>query len=176
MSWGISPQQDSVFVKAQRLRALSFAGKNKIDEIVDNPKDENGEVKFREQIDIESFSLSLPAMLRVGGAHRLLPKLMVTGHYDQAFSSGFGISAVPRLAAGLEYHLVDWFPVRFGLSVGGRAGMSSALGLAFGPFKAGRMQISLLDFAYANRGGFLPGLAQGAGLSLNFFRLSMGRV
>jgi hypothetical protein len=98
---------------------------------------------------------------------------MVSGNYDQAFSSGFGISTTPRLAVGLEYRLVNWFPFRFGLAAGGRAGMSSAVGFAFGPFGKGGVRLCLLETAAVNRGGFLPGVAKGAGFSINVLRLGI---
>jgi hypothetical protein len=176
MSWNIKTQQDSVFVQARRLRALSFTGKSGFNKIFDNPVDENGEKVFREEQDIESFSLSLPAMIRLGVAHKVMPRLTVSGNYDQAFSSGFGISSTPRVAAGLEYRLVDWFPLRFGLSGGGRAGMSSAIGFSFGPFTAGRMRLTLMETGLVNRGGFFPGVAQGAGWSINLLRVRIKRI
>jgi len=175
-SWSIEPKQHKVFVTADNLRVSRFTGRGDIEEVLDNPRDEEGEVILDEEIPIKSFQKSLPAMLRIGGAHQLQPKLLVAGNYDQAFSSGFGISPVPRISAGMEYTLVDWFPMRFGLSAGGRGGMSSAIGFAFGPFAMGRASLTLLEFASANRGGFLPGLAKGTGLSLNFLQVRVKRI
>ncbi len=167
MSWSIESQQDSVFVQASRLRALSFTGKAGFDDIFD---------EYGSETEDSSFSLTLPAMLRLGATHRPIPKLVVSGQYDQAFSSGFGISSTPRLALGVEYRLVDWFPLSFGLSGGGRAGQSSAIGFGFGPFPAGRWRLTLLETGLVNRGGFLPGVAQGAGWSINLLRVSMNRI
>jgi hypothetical protein len=114
-------------------------------------------------------------MLRLGVAHSPFPRLTVAANYDQAFSSGFGISTTPRVSLGGEYRLVNWFPLRFGLSGGGRAGRSSALGFAFGPFSVKRFSMLLLETSAVNRGGFFPGTSQGFGYSINFLRMSIKR-
>lgn len=171
--FGVDARQDSFFVSGQDVNVLSFTGKEDVTEVFDNPRDEDGDVVFREKIGSGSFSRSLPAMLRLGVAREVRPNLTASGNYDQAFSSGFGISTTPRLAAGLEYRLVEWFPFRFGLAAGGRAGMSSAIGFAFGPFGKGGVRLCLLDTAVANRGGFLPGVSKGLGFSINFLRLGI---
>ena len=176
MNWSISTQQDSVFVSADSLNALSFSGKDDIEEVFDNPEDANGDKIFHKEIDIDSFSRSLPAMLRIGVAHQLMPRLTLSGNYDQAFSSGFGISTTPHLSTAAEYRIVNWFPVRLGLSVGGRSGQTSAMGFAFGPFTLGRVQLSLLETGLINRGGFLPGLSQGFGYSINLFQFQIKRA
>lgn len=176
VSWSIEPKQHKVFVTADNLRVTRFTGTGDIEEVLDNPRNEKGEVVLDEKVPIESFRKSLPAMLRIGAAHQYQPKLIVAANYDQAFSSGFGISAVPKVSVGLEYTLVDWFPVRFGLSAGGRGGMSSAIGFAIGPFALGRVRLTVLEFSTANRGGFLPGLAKGTGLSLNLLQVRVMRI
>ena len=176
MSWSISTQQDSVFVSASDINALSFSGKDDLTEITDNPVDSNGDKIFHKEIDVSSFSRSLPAMMRIGVAHTPLPRLTVSGNYDQAFSDGFGISSTPHISTAVEYRLVNWFPVRFGLSVGGRSSQTSAMGFAFGPFTLGRVQLSLLETGLINRGGFLPGLSQGFGYSINLFKFQIKKV
>ena len=145
-----------------------------IEDILDNEDvDGDGDVDFHKKIGEESFSRSLPALLRVGVAHELTDRLTVAGNYDQAFTEGFGLRTTPRLSAGAEYRLVNWFPTRFGLSVGGRRGASTAIGFAFGPFELPHLQISLLDLALVTRGGFFPGIAKGTAISVQFFRLSL---
>ncbi len=142
--------------------------------VLDNEDvDDDGDVDFHKQIGDDSFSRSLPAVLRVGVAHEVSPQLTLVGNYDQAFTEGFGMSTTPRLASGVEYRLSPWFPVRAGLSVGGRRGNSSAVGLALGPFHMSGMQLRLFDLALVSRGGFFPGLSKGTALSLQFFQLSV---
>jgi hypothetical protein len=177
-SWSIKAEQDSVFAKASDLRLTRFVdpAQRQIEEIFENEDiDGDGNVDFRKVLSENSFSRSIPAMLRLGVAHHptAIPRLTVVGNYDQAFSDGFGISSSPRLSAGAEYRLVPWFPTRIGLSIGGRSGSSMGLGWAFGPFSVYHMQLELLDFAYVTRGGFLPGVAKGSALSLMFFRFNL---
>ena len=176
MSWGgafgVDARQDSVFAKADTLLATRLLDVKEIEEVLDNPVDEDGKIVFREELGSESFSRSVPAMLRIGGAHQLLPKLTVVGNYDQAFTEGFGIKTAPRLSAGVEYTLVPWFPTRFGLSVGGR-GASSAIGFGFGPFNFPHTQLELMNLATVTRGGFLPGVSKGVSVSLMFFQIKI---
>jgi hypothetical protein len=176
ISWDIDVRQDSLFVAADELLVTSVVDPDveNIEDVLDNEDvDGDGDADFHKKINEESFSRSLPAVLRVGVAHELGPRLDVMGAYDQAFSDGFGLTTTPRLAAGVEYRLVPWFPVRCGLSVGGRWSSSSAVGMALGPFKMGRVHLSLLDLALVTRGGFFPGLAKGTAISARFLELSM---
>ena len=134
----------------------------------DTPEDEDGDgdKDFQLKLNDDSFSSSVPAMLRIGGSHELQPKLTLMANYDQAFSEGFGITTTPRLSGGVEYRLVEWFPVRFGLSLGGRSRGASA-GFALGPFSVFHMQSSL-DLAAMTRGGFFPGVARGLAISASW--------
>lgn len=196
MNWSISAQQDSVFVVAEGVSVTSFTGKDGFDEIFDNPREvvladgrtdtvsesevdaaiwAAGDPVFHSEQDISSFSRSLPAMLRLGVAHKPFPRLTVAANYDQAFSTGLGIDSTPRVSLAAEYRLVNWFPVRFGLSAGGRGGRSSAFGFAFGPVIVKRFQMVLAELSLTNRGGFFPGSSQGAGISFNLFRIQLNR-
>lgn len=175
-SWSVDSRQDSVFITARDLYVTRFTDpdERKIENVLDNPDlDGDGDVDFHKHISNRSFSRSLPAVLRVGMAHELRPRLTVAGAYDQAFTNGFGISTTPRLALGGEYRLVEWFPFRAGLSAGGRYGVSSSVGWAFGPFPLSRMSLCLLDMAFVARGGVLPGLAKGTAVSAKLFELSL---
>ena len=174
-SWSSSPRQDSLFVRASDLRITRFADEDSrsIEDVLDNGDvDGDGDTDFNKLISEDSFSRSLPAMMRLGIAYELQPKLTVVGNWDQAFSSGFGIETTPRLAGGVEYRLVDWFPMRFGLSLGGRSSGSS-IGFAFGPFVLPGVQATLMETALVTRGGFFPGIAKGTAISLMFFRLNL---
>ena len=188
-SWGSGVRQDSIFVTARDLRVTRFMDPDQqnIEEVLDNPKectgpndptgveysqDCTGDVVFQDKQGEESFSRSLPAMLRIGGAYRLMPKLTLVGNYDQAFTDGFGITSTPRLSAGAEYRLVDWFSSRGGVSLGGRSN-SSSIGIAFGPFKVWHTQLELMDLALVTRGGFFPGISKGTAISLQLFRFSL---
>jgi hypothetical protein len=195
MNWSIKTRQDSVFVTAEGVSVTSFTGADGFDEIFDNPREvlvdsrldtvlenevdeaiwDSGVPVFHTGRDIGSFSRSLPAMLRLGVAHKPIPSLTVAANYDQAFSSGMGIDSTPRISLATEYRLVDWFPLRFGLSGGGRAGRSSAIGISFGPFAIKRFQMELMEISFLNRGGFFPGSSQGFGVSLHVLRMHISR-
>jgi hypothetical protein len=175
-SWSTEVRQDSLFVTADDLRITRMVDPKveNIEDVLDNEDvDKDGDKDFHKKIGEEDFSRSLPAMLRVGVAHELMERMTVVGNYDQAFSEGFGLSTTPRLSGGVEYRMVDWFPLRFGLSVGGRWSSSSALGFALGPFTMSRLQFRLLDLALVTRGGFFPGIAKGTAISVQFFRLDL---
>ena len=118
MNWSIETRQDSVFVTAEGVSVTSFTGADGFDEIFDNPRDvlgdgrrdtvlenegaeaiwDSGVPVFHTERDIGSFSRSLPAMLRLGVAHKPIPRLTVAANYDQAFSSGMGIDSTPRIS------------------------------------------------------------------------------
>ena len=174
-NWSIKSRQDSVFAKASNLRVTKFLDPElpKIEEVLENDDiDGDGEVDFNTKLSDDSFSRSLPAMLRVGVAHQPIERLTVVGNFDQAFSDGFGVSSTPRISTGAEYRLVPWFPTRIGLSLGGRGGSSLGVGLALGPWDVSHVQFQLLDLAFITRGGLLPGVAKGTALSLMVFRLN----
>lgn len=173
MSWSIEAQQDSVFAHASNLRVTRALDVENLEDVLENEDvDGDGDIDFHKTISEDSFSRSLPAMLRVGVAHRPIPQLTLVGNWDQAFSSGFGITTTPRVSAGAEYRLVPWFPTRVGMTVGGRSSGSS-IGFSFGPFTVFHMQLQLLDVALVTRGGVLPGAAKGTAISIVFFRFNL---
>jgi hypothetical protein len=175
MSWSVNSRQDSVFASASNLRVTRLLDDdvNGIEDILDNGDvDGDGDTDLRQKIGEDSFDRSVPALIRLGAAHRLLPRLTLVGNYDQAFSSGFGITTTPRLSAGAEYRLVPWFPARAGISAGGRSSGLS-IGYAFGPFSVYHMQLELLDTALVTRGGFFPGSAKGSAISIMFFKFNL---
>ena len=174
-SWSTGVRQDSIFVGTSDLRLTRFADEDSRDiaDVLDNPDfDGDGETDFNKLISEDSFSRSLPAMLRLGVAYEAMPRMTVVGNWDQAFSEGFGVTTTPRLSGGVEYRLVDWFPARLGLSLGGRSSGTS-IGFAFGPFIVPHCKISLLETALVTRGGFFPGIAKGTAISLMFFRIDL---
>lgn len=95
MSWSIDSRRDRVFASASNLRVTRLLDEDVkgIEDILDNPDvDGDGDTDFNEKISEDSFDRSVPAMIRLGAAHRLMPRLTLVGNYDQAFSSGFGIT------------------------------------------------------------------------------------
>lgn len=175
ISWTIGSRQDSVYAKATRLRVTRFLDPDQVrmrDVLENEDIDGDGDPDFREKFGEKGFSRSLPAMLRAGVAHWPMPHMTVVGNYDQAFSSGFGISPMPKISTGAEYRLVSWFPTRIGLSIGGRSS-STGVGFAFGPFNVGHAQFEFFDLALVTRGGLLPGFSKGSAMSVMFFRFNL---
>ena len=169
----IDARQDSFVVVASDLRLTRALDEDVagIEDVLENEDvDGDGDKDFHIKLNDDSLSRSVPARLRIGGSHELQPKLTLMANYDQAFSEGFGITTTPRLSGGVEYRLVEWFPVRAGLSLGGRSRRSSA-GFSLGPFSVFHMQTSL-DLAAMTRGGFFPGVARGLAISA-FWRLNL---
>ena len=174
ISWSIGSRQDSVYAKATRLRVTRFLEPDQVrmrDVLENEDIDGDGDPDFREKLSEDGFSRSLPAMLRAGIAHWPMPHMTVVGNYDQAFSSGFGISPMPKISTGAEYRLVPWFPTRIGFSIGGRSS-STGVGFAFGPFNVGHAQLEFFDLALVTRGGLLPGFSKGSAMSVMFFRFN----
>ncbi|MEW6754390.1 MAG: DUF5723 family protein [Candidatus Latescibacterota bacterium] len=176
LSWSIAARQDSLFLDAHDLRVVDVMDPDveNVEDVLDNEDvDGDGDVDFRKKIGEEAFSRSLPAVLRLGVARVVQPRLTMAAGYDQAFTSGFGLSTTPRLSTGLEYRLVRWFPLRLGISAGGGRGTSSAVGFALGPFRLGRAELRILDTAMVSRGGLLPGVAKGTAISAHLVRLDL---
>ena len=173
-SWNIRARQDSLFATGSDLLASQMfsADVSGIEDILDNPDvDGDGKADFHKKIGERALSRSLPAILRMGLAHRLNSRLVLAANWDQAFSEGFGLRTRPRLSAGGQYLLKSWFPAHFGLSVGGRRGLSASVGWGLGPFTIGHLQLRLLDTALVTRRGFVPGLSKGTAISLMLIRL-----
>lgn len=116
---------------------------------------------------IESFTSDYPAFARVGAAYRWTPTCVQSFDYEQGFRNAPGLSTSPRLATGLEYTRLWWMPLRAGISVGGREGVTTAFGLA--------VSTGALDFdvAMANKHHLLPvsgkGLRAAVGCRVNFY-------
>ena len=173
INWSIGSRQDSVYARATGLRVTRLLDRARIRDVFENEDiDGDGDPDFREKVGEDAFSRSLPAMLRAGIAHWPMPHMAVVVNYDQAFSSGFGISPMSRISTGSEYRLVPWFPARIGLSIGGRSS-STGVGFAFGPFNVGPAQFELFDLALVARGGLLPGFSKSAAMSVMFFRFNL---
>ena len=170
--WGIESRQDSVYARVTNLRATRLLEADLRDVLDNEDLDGDGDPDFHEKLGEDGFSRSLPAMLRAGVAHRPVPRVTLVANYDQAFSSGFGVSPVPRISTGAEYRPVPWFPTRIGLSIGGGSS-STGVGFAFGPFHHGRAQFQFFDLALVTRGGWLPGSSKSLAVSVMFFRLNL---
>ncbi|SYZ73511.1 hypothetical protein TRIP_C21629 [Candidatus Zixiibacteriota bacterium] len=111
-------------------------------------------------IDIPSFQSTLPSVMRVGLANTD-GKLLWGLDWEQGFRLGAGVSTKPRLAAGAEYHLIGFFPLRAGYSAGGGKGsvVSGGCGLDFSLF--------YLDLAVSNHSGLNFSASKGLHLAVS---------
>ena len=103
----------------------------------------------------ESFSTSLPTVLRIGAtveSNKVPFLIFVPGHlllafeYAQGFNESLGNTTKPRISLGAEYRIIPFLPLRTGLVLGGndKARWAFGFGLDF--------RVVTLDFASDNFG------------------------
>ncbi|MGA9408157.1 MAG: DUF5723 family protein [Bacteroidota bacterium] len=89
-------------------------------------------------IDTSSFKTSLPTALHIGGAFQVdkaafisyFPgQLLVAADFNVGFNNEPGNSTIPRISVGTEYRPIGAFPIRTGISFGGRDGFFWSVGL-----------------------------------------------
>lgn len=103
-----------------------------------------------EEIDIEPFSTSLPRQLRLGIA-RVTSKYTLTLDYFQGFSDNAAFAATPGVAVGGELSFIGFLPLRAGLAMGGKRGLSTSFGFGLD------FSVFSWDFAVASKGGMFSG-------------------
>jgi hypothetical protein len=69
-------------------------------------------------VDIEPFSTSLPAVMNIGIANTS-GRLLWGVDWTQGYRAAPGTSTKPRVAAGVEYRLLSFLPLRIGFMTGG---------------------------------------------------------
>jgi hypothetical protein len=130
---------------------ITFSGYTK--EIVDSAKNV---IKGKNRQG-ESFSTSLPTVLRIGATAeseklpflKFLPgRLLLAAEYAQGLNESLGNTTKPRVSLGMEYRIIPLLPLRSGLLVGGgdKLRWAFGFGLDFHYFS--------LDFATDNFGMF----------------------
>ena len=175
VSWSIGSRQDSVYARATRLRVTRFLDPDQIrmrDVLENEDIDGDGDPDFREKFSEKGFSRSLPAMLRAGVAHWPMPHMTVVGNYDQAFSSGFGISPMPKISTGGRV------PPGAVVSDANRSvdrGTQQQHRCRFRLRAVQRRprQFEFFDLALVTRGGLLPGFSKGSAMSVMLFRFNL---
>ena len=73
-----------------------------------------------------------------------------------------GVSTKPEISLGTELRLLQFLPLRGGLSLGGKRGLSSSVGFGFD------LSVLTLDFAVASKGGVVSGRGIGAAFGMMF--------
>ncbi|MBI5267091.1 MAG: hypothetical protein HY851_07650 [candidate division Zixibacteria bacterium] len=104
--------------------------------------------------DIPAFTTTLPARMTVGFG-KTSGRLLWAVDWEQGFRSAPGASTKPRLAAGAEYSLISFLPLRAGYAVGGNrsASLSFGSGLKFGGFYLDAAAVAGSSFSgYSSRG------------------------
>ena len=109
---------------------------------------------------LSSISSSLPAELYLGTVY-YHNKFSVVTSLIQGFSDRPNTSVIPKIAAGIEYNIVPWFPIRTGISIGGNTKFSSAFGIGF------KYSAFAIDFGISNNGGFMLHNQKGANMALS---------
>ena len=111
---------------------------------------------------IGSFSTPLPVTINLGAAYRMTEDLTITGEWKQGLDERFGNTFTPQIGVGAEYFVTDIFPIRGGITFGGRIGSlySIGAGLNFSNFA--------LDGAFAMTRGIIPMSSNGFIGALSF--------
>ena len=93
-----------------------------------------------EKHDTTSFKTSLPTALHIGGALQVdkapfvsyFPgQLLIAADFNVGFNNEPGNTTIPRFSLGAEYRPVNAFPIRTGISIGGRERFEWAFGFGF---------------------------------------------
>ncbi|MCG8608620.1 DUF5723 family protein, partial [bacterium] len=114
-----------------------------------------------ETVDIEPFTSSLPSELRIGIA-RTTRRFTFAADLRQGLQRIAGVSTTPEISFGTELRLIGLLPLRGGLSVGGKRGLSSSAGFGFD------LSFLTLDFAVASKGGIVAGKGVGVAFGMMF--------
>ena len=109
---------------------------------------------------IPSFTTTLPPVLTVGAAD-IEGRFRWGVDWRQGLRRAYGVSTHPRLAAGAEYQLLRWVPVRAGYAIGGgrNAALSLGSGVDLGAF--------YLDYAFVTGSSLSPSSSKGLHIALS---------
>jgi hypothetical protein len=106
---------------------------------------------------IGAFRTRVPPVLRFGGTFRY-GRLALNADLEQALAEGMGYSKTPRLGLGIEFRPLGFFPLRAGLSLGGRHGVLGAFGFGLD------LRILVWEVAVGNT-GLTPAGVRGLGVA-----------
>lgn len=106
---------------------------------------------------IDGFKTSLPAVLTVGLA-KTSGSLLWAVDWEQGFRRAAGASSKPRIAAGVQWSLIRFLPLRMGYSLGGNRDAAFSFGSGLG------LSAYYLDLAFVTGSRISGGSSKG----LNF--------
>lgn len=111
-------------------------------------------------VEIDPFSTSLPSELQIGLA-RQGSNFLIAFDYRQGFSDRPGVSSKPYFGFGTEWRGIGFFPLRFGVGLGGRDGVLASTGFSL------KLWFLHIHTGVSISGGLVPSKAKavGAGLS-----------
>ena len=109
---------------------------------------------------LNSFSTRLPAVMDWSVAYSPQPDVTLTAEWEQGLTAQMSGTRRARVAIGGEYRGIPVLPLRAGFTVGGKMGLSLAIG---GGIDLGNWY---LDIAYLNHRKLIPGDFKGMGLAL----------
>jgi Family of unknown function (DUF5723) len=135
---GISLTDIGKMTWSQSTKAIDGSGGFTISDITQQDSLKNA---FKgEKHDTSSFKTSLPTALHIGGALQVdkapfvshFPgQLLVAADLNVGFNNEPGNTTTPRFSLGTEYRPVEAFPIRTGISIGGRERFEWAFGFGF---------------------------------------------
>ena len=108
-----------------------------------------------------AFSTSLPRRFNAAFAYRLTRSTMATGQIDLSVGSSRLSPARKRVAFGLETYFIPLLPLRTGISLGDRSGLSWALGSGL------NLKYWFVDVAVINHGALKNTRSQGITLAVS---------
>jgi hypothetical protein len=108
----------------------------------------------------DAFTTSLPKVIRVGLA-KTSGTLRWALDWEQGFEKAAGSSKNPRIAAGGEYQVLSFLPVRAGFGIGGKQGTTYAGGFGI---NAG---VAHLDIGVANYNAVAGAGGKGINFAIN---------
>jgi len=111
-----------------------------------------------------SFKTPVPVLLRMGTTLRY-KRTTFNIEIEQALTRGMGYNLMPRLGLGVEWRPLSIFPLRAGMSLGGRHGLVGAIGFGLD------LRALVWDFGIANTGltpGGIKGIGVSSGLKISF--------
>ena len=149
ISWNDNARDISGTMGVDSLRASDLSDVQDFDDLF-NPEDQ--------EQSLESFSSSIPTLIRAGVARRS-DRWLAALDWEQGLNSSAGSTTRPRISTGGEYLVNSWLPIRGGISIGGREGITYALGFGLG------RKLIVFDLALRLRRGTVPNTASGIGVS-----------
>ncbi|RMG27115.1 MAG: hypothetical protein D6732_20520, partial [Methanobacteriota archaeon] len=109
---------------------------------------------------IGSFNSRLPLVFDAGVAYRPLKSLLLTAEVEKEFSEPIGDPVGFRTALGMEISWLSFLPLRSGISLGGRDGLS--IGFGFGL----NLHYWFVDVGVVSHGGFMGNSTRGMTLAV----------